>query len=135
MVRTHLCPDLQLREEWDTPDWSGLEYSPCAPVPSTTPGSELPAASVCSSRLKHVRVCIRAALLVHGKECLRGFHFWLLQGFLSGSPGLLGGNWTLKVAQVSGNSGGMSSCLEVQNLEAAMQDVARTSCQCCWAGV
>ena len=72
-------------------------------------------ASVCSSRLKHVHVCIWAALLVHPKEYLRVFHFWFLQGFLSGSPGLLGGNWTLKASQVSGNSEGMSSCL-LQNL-------------------
>ena len=112
--------------------WNILHTSQCR-APSLAQSWQ--PASVCSSRLKHVHVCIWAALLVHRKEYLRVFHFWFLQGILSGSPGLLGGNWTLKVAQVSGNSEGMSSCLEVQNLEAAMQDVARTSCQCCWAGV
>ena len=135
MDRTQLCPDGQLWEEWDIPVWSILEYSPCAPVLSTKPGSKLTASQRVFIQTE-VRTCLHLSCsLSSSKEYLRVFYFWFLQGFLSGPPGLLGGNWTLKVAQVNGNSEGMRSCLEVQKLEAAMQDVARTSCQCCWAGV
>ena len=85
-------------------------------MPSTKPGSKLTASQRVFIQTE-VRTCLHLSCsLSSSKEYLRVFYFWFLQGFLSGSPGLLGGNWTLKVAQVSGNSEGMSSCLEVQNL-------------------